>query len=88
MPAPNVRLAAVVRMQGGGQATGQIEFTPLGGTATAYETVVWLACGSGSSQRFLSVHVNPITGLVEIGPHTGQLPAAAAAAESEQAGGS
>jgi prepilin-type N-terminal cleavage/methylation domain-containing protein len=76
MPRPMVRLAAVIRMQSGGQATTEIEFTPLGATTSPQETVVWLACGAGAQRRYISVHVNPLTGLVETGPLVGSLPAA------------
>jgi Tfp pilus assembly protein FimT len=76
LPHPIVRLAAVVRMQSGGQTTTEIEFTPLGATTSAQETVVWLACGAGAQRRYISVHVNPLTGLVETGPLVGGLPAA------------
>ncbi|HZN35082.1 MAG TPA: prepilin-type N-terminal cleavage/methylation domain-containing protein [Pirellulaceae bacterium] len=79
LPEPGVRLVGAVVMQGGGQAAGNVEFTPLGGTTTKYETVVWLACGQGGSQRYISVHINPITGLSEIGPLQGALPPAVAA---------
>src|SRR6185503_3194772 len=79
LPEPGVRLVTVVVMQGAGQSATSVEFKPLGETTSKYETVVWLACGKGAAQRFISVHVNPVTGLSEIGPLTGALPAAVAA---------
>jgi prepilin-type N-terminal cleavage/methylation domain-containing protein len=79
LPDPGVRLVGVFVMQGAGQAATSVEFTALGDTTSKYETVVWLACGQGASQRFISVHVNPITGLTEIGPLQAALPAAVAA---------
>jgi Tfp pilus assembly protein FimT len=75
LPKPVVRLAAIVRMQSGGQAATDIEFTSLGATTTTQETVVWLACGAGNVRRYISIHVNPVTGLAEIGPLTAGLPA-------------
>ena len=78
LPRPVVRLAAAVRMQSGGQSVSDIEFTPLGATTATEETVVWLACGAGPSRRYISIHVNPLTGLVEIGPLRAGLPAAVA----------
>lgn len=78
LPAPVVRLVAVVRMQSGGQSASEIEFTPLGGTTAAYEHDIWLACGNGNSERFISIIINPVTGLVQIGPLQSALPAAAA----------
>jgi len=74
LPEPHVQLAVVVRMQSNGQSTTEVEFTPQGGTTAAYQTVVWLTCGSGSNQRYISVTVNPTTGLTEIGPLAGALP--------------
>jgi prepilin-type N-terminal cleavage/methylation domain-containing protein len=78
MPAPTVRLVAVVKMQSGGQSAANLEFTPLGGTTAAYEHDLWLACGSGTSERFISISVNPVTGLVQIGPLQSALPSVAA----------
>lgn len=80
IPEPQVRLAGAVRMAGLGQATTEIEFTALGGTTSQVETVVWLACGSDANVRFISIHINPITGLSEIGPLQGELPGGVATA--------
>jgi type II secretory pathway pseudopilin PulG len=79
VPEPGVRLLGVVVMQGAGQTATNVEFNALGGTTTKYETVIWLGCGNGASQRFISVHVQPVTGLSEIGALQGALPAAIAA---------
>jgi Tfp pilus assembly protein FimT len=76
IPEPGVRLVAVVQMQGTGQSTTEIEFNPLGGTTSPRTTVVWLACGRGSVRRFISVGVDPITGLVTIGSPVSALPSA------------
>jgi hypothetical protein len=76
LPRPIVRLAAVIRMQSGGQAATEIEFTPLGATTAAQETVVWLACGAGAQRRYISVYVNPLTGLIGTGPLVDSLPSA------------
>jgi hypothetical protein len=78
LPDPGVQLVSVVVMQGTGQATTYIEFKRLGETASKYESVVWLSCGNGSARRYISVHVNPITGLTEIGPLQAALPSAVA----------
>jgi prepilin-type N-terminal cleavage/methylation domain-containing protein len=75
LPKPTVQLLVVMRMQSGGQSTDQVEFTPLGGTTAPQETVLWLACGSGSQRRYISIHVNPQTGLAEAGPLVAGLPA-------------
>ena len=95
IPEPGVRLAAVVQMQGAGQTTSQIEFNALGGTTSPQQSIVWLACGRGGACRFLSVAVDPITGLVTIGSPVSTLPSAissivqqnlAAETQSAQAG--
>jgi Tfp pilus assembly protein FimT len=78
LPKPVVRLAAVVRMQAGGQSATDLEFTPLGATTTPQETVVWLACGAGPARRYIPVQVNPVTGLAEVGPLVAGLPTAVA----------
>lgn len=78
IPAPRVRLVAVLRMQAGGVTATDLEFTPLGGITAAYEHQLWLACGSGASQRFISILVNPVTGLAQSGPVKASLPAAVA----------
>jgi prepilin-type N-terminal cleavage/methylation domain-containing protein len=74
LPAPAVRLVGAVRMQGAGQVAADVEFNPLGGTTSTHESVVWLACGTGPSTRYLPLHVNPVTGLTEIGSLRAGLP--------------
>ena len=54
--------------------TTNVEFTPLGSTTSTQETIIWLGCGSGTTARFLSVHVDPATGLVEINQPRRALP--------------
>lgn len=74
VPPPGIRLAAVVRTNGVSQAVTEIDFQPLGGTLSQVETVIWLSCAAGADERFISVHVNPVTGLAEIGPLQAALP--------------
>ncbi|HUE73120.1 MAG TPA: prepilin-type N-terminal cleavage/methylation domain-containing protein [Pirellulaceae bacterium] len=45
-----------------------LEFGRLGSTTRVDETVLWLAAGRGSDRRYLSVVVNPTTGLAEPKP--------------------
>jgi Tfp pilus assembly protein FimT len=75
IPEPGVQLVGVVQMQGGGQSTTTIEFGPLGGTTSTYQSVIWISCGSGSAQRFQSIAVDPVTGLVTVGQLLNSLPA-------------
>jgi len=81
LPEPGVRLVGAVVMQGAGVTAANVEFNALGGTTTKYETVIWLTCGKGAAQRYISVHVNPVTGLSEIGPLKGELPSAIASVQ-------
>ena len=80
LPEPGVRLVGVVQMQASPQSATTLEFTSLGGTTSNYSTVVWLACGGGTQQRFISVSADPVTGLVTIGPHVSAMPSTVATA--------
>jgi len=51
-----------------------IEFGPLGATTATQDSVVWLSAGSGTSQRYLPLFVNAVTGLVTIGSFSGSGP--------------
>ena len=64
---PTVELASVQTGAGSPQGLTEIEFGPLGGTIQSATTVIWLACGHGENRRFLSVSVDPITGLATVG---------------------
>jgi prepilin-type N-terminal cleavage/methylation domain-containing protein len=76
LPEPGVRLVAVAQMQGAGVSTASLQFTPLGGTTSTYSTVIWLACGGGTLQRYVSIAVDPVTGLITIGSVVSSLPTA------------
>lgn len=80
IPEPHVRLAAVIRTAGLPQPITTIDFAPLGGTVSQAESVVWLACGSNDNERFISIHVNPVTGVSEVGSLRTELPAGVSAA--------
>ena len=45
-----------------------VEFNRLGGTTRSDETVIWLAAGRGGDRRYLSIVINPTTGLAEPKP--------------------
>lgn len=79
IPEPGVQLVGAIVMQGTGQTAANVEFNALGATTSKYETVVWLVCGYGSAQRYISIHVSPVTGLSEVGSLTTALPSAVAA---------
>jgi prepilin-type N-terminal cleavage/methylation domain-containing protein len=43
-----------------------VEFGPLGGTTRTSPTGIWLAAGSGSEECYVSLTVDPVTGLTEL----------------------
>jgi prepilin-type N-terminal cleavage/methylation domain-containing protein len=71
---PTVELIGVLRMAGSGVEVASIEYGPNGGTTRSEPTVIWLGCGYGDGRRFLSLTVNPTTGLAEVGEVTVRLP--------------
>jgi prepilin-type N-terminal cleavage/methylation domain-containing protein len=80
IPEPRVRLLGAVQLSGLGQPTTTIEFKPSGETTSSVDSMVWLACGSGDNERFISVTVNWVTGLTTIGPLLVELPTGSATA--------
>lgn len=52
-----------------------LEFGPLGQTTESAATVVWLLVGRGDGLRYISVTVDPISGLTTIGDVQGTPPA-------------
>lgn len=60
------RLYAARSLSSTPQAVTDLEFGPFGETTRSEETQVWLAAGVGSATRYLSVRVNPVTGLTWI----------------------
>ena len=55
-----------------------VQFGPLGATTQTPSTVIWLTAGTGSAQRYLSVTINPATGLTTVGNLQATPPATAA----------
>jgi prepilin-type N-terminal cleavage/methylation domain-containing protein len=66
--------------------TTTVEFGPLGATTATQPTAVWLSAGSGKAQRYISISINPATGLATIGPFQGAAPAAASAQATQSSG--
>lgn len=64
---PTVELFAALTSSVLPQSVADVEFAPLGGTTRATGTVIWLASGAGDNRRYLSVSIDPITGLASIG---------------------
>jgi prepilin-type N-terminal cleavage/methylation domain-containing protein len=79
---PTVQIAAVA--SGGNSITPitTLDFGPLGGTVSAAPTTIWLSAGSGEGARYISLAVNPVTGLVSIGPFSVAGPPSAAMASN------
>jgi prepilin-type N-terminal cleavage/methylation domain-containing protein len=79
LPAPGVRLVAAVQTTSPVQAITTIEFNSLGGTTNPNPSVLWLAAAAGNVQRFISVQVDPVTGLATTGALQTSLPVNVAA---------
>jgi len=69
-----VRLAAVRPPIPDDETIGEVEFGPFGGTTDSTAVVIWISAGQGQTQRFLSVIVDPITGLTSLGTLSAQTP--------------
>lgn len=69
------------------QSLEQFQFTPTGAVDPAQSIRVWLANGTGSSRRYLSVDVVPQTGIATIGELTAQAPILPASGSSMLSGG-
>lgn len=70
----------VCKLEGSGAAVTTLEFGPLGSTTATAATNLWFACGQGASRRYLSLRVDPITGLTEPGSLTSVHPITGVAA--------
>jgi prepilin-type N-terminal cleavage/methylation domain-containing protein len=66
---PIVQIPAVT-VAGTNQRVSEIEFTPLGATTRTAGTAVWLASGSGSNTRYITITVDPVIGLGQIGDYS------------------
>jgi prepilin-type N-terminal cleavage/methylation domain-containing protein len=52
----------------------EVEFTPLGSTTTSAPTTFWLTAGAGKTQRYLSISIDPVTGVASTGSTTSVAP--------------
>lgn len=73
---PSIRLVAVLADGASPSEVTDLEFNELGATLRSANTVLWLACGGGDQERFIPISVNAVTGLVELGEITTELPSA------------
>jgi prepilin-type N-terminal cleavage/methylation domain-containing protein len=67
---PAVRLAAAATSGPSVQSVNDVEFGPFGETVHTDATVVWLVAGSGGDRKYITVEVNPVTGLALVGPYS------------------
>jgi len=61
-----VGLHAVLADSTSSQTVTDVEFGPLGETTRTPATVIWLTAGRGREARFISLRVDPVTGLSEV----------------------
>ena len=71
-----VQLAAVGTMGSRPAKTTTLEFGALGGTTAVDPTAIWLTSGAGPAQRYISISVNPVTGLASVNAFTASGPPA------------
>jgi len=67
MVAGSVRLVSAMKNPAAPSDVTDLEFGPLGGTTRAEVTQVWLYSGGTGSRMFISITVNPTTGIVDVG---------------------
>jgi prepilin-type N-terminal cleavage/methylation domain-containing protein len=79
-----IRLYTVVKRTTAGNETSvaTVEFGPLGETTRPESTIIWLTAGSGTTQRFIPLTVDPVTGLVTVGSMTNVAPGSLAGGSS------
>ncbi len=71
---PSVRIAAVTTAGASPQRISDLEFNYLGATTRSEGTVVWLAAGSGSNTRYITITVDPVIGTSQIGSYSATAP--------------
>ncbi len=67
---PALQIAAVTTTGSSPQRVSDIEFTPLGSTTRTDGTAIWLMAGSGLNAKYITVTVDPVIGLCQIGSYT------------------
>lgn len=74
---PGVRILTVVALGVSPSRVTDVEFGPLGETTRSSPTAIWLAVARGEATRYMTVTVDPVTGLAEVGGFTSVGPAEA-----------
>ena len=73
---PTVRLAAAATSGTTMQSVGDVGFGPLGQTINADQTTrtdpttIWLMAGGGNDKKYMTLIVNPVTGLAQTGAYS------------------
>ena len=65
-----VRLAAMASVGTTTQSVSDVEFGALGQTTCSDSTVIWLMAGGSGERRYITVAVNPATGLPVVGDYS------------------
>jgi prepilin-type N-terminal cleavage/methylation domain-containing protein len=75
-PSLGMPVALLGAQTGGGttQSITSVEFGPYGSTTQASQTVIWLTAGIGIGRRYISVTVDPVTGLSAVGSFSATAP--------------
>ena len=73
-PGRLVELVKIIRPEEPAHSSEHVQFGPFGETESPYVTEIWLAMQNGDSTLYISVSVNPTTGLVFLGNLTGAPP--------------
>lgn len=72
---PTVSLFDVQELDPTPVEASSVQFGALGSTTQTPTTVIWLSAGAGSAERYLSVTINPATGLTTVGSIQATVPA-------------
>ena len=84
----DVDLIGVVEVASSGRSrVTELEFTSTGATSHTEATEIWLAAGSGDARRYLTVTINPTTGLAGVGSIAGVAPTVNATSGGGESGG-
>lgn len=76
---PTVHIDTVAVTGNSPQHIDDLEFGPLGQTTRSGYTRIWLSAAEGPAKRYISLYVNPVTGLVTIGSYSAHGPSASLA---------
>lgn len=71
---PTVRIVAAAEVGTPPQPVADVEFGPLGETTRSAPTQIWLAAGQNADTRYITLTINPVTGLARIEDYTSQGP--------------